>query len=130
MRERHVLVTVTHEKSAARVSYASAGLCTCWLLKCICWLLMYRLIDDDEPRYDVVLHELATSEELEISRVLMYRLIDDDLVVASAEEQENNIRTAIEDDRQQLRNLFIVIHFRSGGSISCLNTQHDTWNSK
>ncbi|KZV55946.1 hypothetical protein F511_10264 [Dorcoceras hygrometricum] len=51
------------------------------------------------------------------------------LVVASAEEQENDIRTAPEDDQQQLRNLFIVIHFRSGGSISCLNIQHDTWNS-
>ncbi|KZV06976.1 hypothetical protein F511_45543 [Dorcoceras hygrometricum] len=51
------------------------------------------------------------------------------LVVASAEEQENDIRTATEDDQQQLRNLFIIIHFRSGGSISCLNTQHDTWNS-
>ncbi|KZV14114.1 hypothetical protein F511_44386 [Dorcoceras hygrometricum] len=43
----------------------------------------------------------------------MYRLVDDDLVVASAEEQENDIRTATEDDQQQLRNLFIVIHFRS-----------------
>ncbi|KZV30772.1 hypothetical protein F511_40698 [Dorcoceras hygrometricum] len=41
----------------------------------------------------------------------------------------NNIRTASEDDEQQLRNLFIVIHPRSGGSISCLNTQRDTWNS-
>ncbi|KZV20579.1 hypothetical protein F511_30922 [Dorcoceras hygrometricum] len=51
------------------------------------------------------------------------------LVIASAEEQENDIRTATEYDQQQLRNLFIVIHFRSGGSISCLNTQHDTWNS-
>ncbi|KZV19728.1 hypothetical protein F511_35374 [Dorcoceras hygrometricum] len=51
------------------------------------------------------------------------------LVVASAEEHENDIRTATEDDQQQLRNLFIVIHFRSGGSISWLNTQHDTWNS-
>ncbi|KZV16749.1 hypothetical protein F511_41645 [Dorcoceras hygrometricum] len=51
------------------------------------------------------------------------------LVVASAEEQENDIRTATEEDQQQLKNLFIVIHFRSDGSISCLNTQHDTWNS-
>ncbi|KZV36294.1 hypothetical protein F511_18709 [Dorcoceras hygrometricum] len=53
------------------------------------------------------------------------------LVVASAEdkEQENDIRTVTEDDQQQLRNLVIVIYFRSGGSISCLNTQHDTWNS-
>ncbi|KZV24590.1 hypothetical protein F511_11827 [Dorcoceras hygrometricum] len=41
----------------------------------------------------------------------------------------NNSRTANEDDEQQLRNLFIVIHLRSGGSISWLNTQHDTWNS-
>ncbi|KZV52643.1 DNA topoisomerase 3-alpha-like [Dorcoceras hygrometricum] len=49
------------------------------------------------------------------------------LVVASAEEQENDIRIATEDDQQQLRNLFIVIHLLSGGSISCLNTQHDTW---
>ncbi|KZV29101.1 Regulator of nonsense transcripts-like protein [Dorcoceras hygrometricum] len=48
------------------------------------------------------------------------------LVVASAEEQENDIRTATEEDQQQFRNLFIVIQFRSGGSISCLNTQHDT----
>ncbi|KZV55992.1 hypothetical protein F511_12050 [Dorcoceras hygrometricum] len=51
------------------------------------------------------------------------------LVVASTEEQENDIRTATKEDQQQLRNLFTVIHFRSGGSISCLNTQHDTWNS-
>ncbi|KZV21994.1 putative prolyl 4-hydroxylase 9 [Dorcoceras hygrometricum] len=51
------------------------------------------------------------------------------LVVASAEEQENDIRTTTEDDQQQLRNLVIVIYFRSGGSISCLNTQHETWNS-
>ncbi|KZV51312.1 hypothetical protein F511_07503 [Dorcoceras hygrometricum] len=51
------------------------------------------------------------------------------LVVAATEEQENDIRTATEEDKQQLRNLFTVIHFRSGGSISCLNTQHDTWNS-
>ncbi|KZV55625.1 hypothetical protein F511_32200 [Dorcoceras hygrometricum] len=51
------------------------------------------------------------------------------LVVASTEEQENDIRTATEEDQQQLRNLVTVIHFRSGGSISCLNTQHDTWNS-
>ncbi|KZV14264.1 dihydrolipoyl dehydrogenase 2, chloroplastic-like [Dorcoceras hygrometricum] len=43
--------------------------------------------------------------------------------------KNNDIRTATEDDQQQLRNLFIVIHLRSGGSISCLNTQHDTWNS-
>ncbi|KZV29100.1 hypothetical protein F511_06595 [Dorcoceras hygrometricum] len=57
---------------------------------------------------------------------LMYRLGIDDLVVASAEEQENDIRTATEEDQQQFRNLFIVIQFRSGGSISCLNTQHDT----
>ncbi|KZV35986.1 hypothetical protein F511_33672 [Dorcoceras hygrometricum] len=55
---------------------------------------------------------------------LMYLL----LVVASAEDQENDIGIATEDDQQQLRNLFIVIHFRNGGSISCLNTQHDTWN--
>ncbi|KZV24688.1 hypothetical protein F511_21897 [Dorcoceras hygrometricum] len=41
-------------------------------------------------------------------------------------EQENDIRTATEEDQQQLRNLFTIIHFRSGGSISCLNTQHDT----
>ncbi|KZV41649.1 hypothetical protein F511_28222 [Dorcoceras hygrometricum] len=41
MRKRHVLVTVTHEESAARVSDAPAGLCTCWLL-------MYQLVDDDE----------------------------------------------------------------------------------
>ncbi|KZT76327.1 hypothetical protein F511_46648 [Dorcoceras hygrometricum] len=33
------------------------------------------------------------------------------LVVASAEEQENDIRTVTEEDQQQLRNLFIVIHF-------------------
>ncbi|KZV37996.1 hypothetical protein F511_23451 [Dorcoceras hygrometricum] len=54
IRKRHVLVTVTNEESAARVSYASAGL-------------------------------------------------------------ENDIRTVTEEDQQQLRNLFIVIQFRSGG---------------
>ncbi|KZV33702.1 hypothetical protein F511_31054 [Dorcoceras hygrometricum] len=85
---------------------------------------------DYEPRYDVV---EQPDEELEISRE----------IVVSADypfkgkmrhrfdyKQENNdIRTATEDDQQQLRNLFIVIHLRSGGSISCLNTQHDTWTS-
>ncbi|KZV44219.1 Vesicle-fusing ATPase family protein [Dorcoceras hygrometricum] len=44
------------------------------------------------------------------------------LVVASAEEQENDIRTATEDDQQQLRNLFIVIHFRSGSEEQGLRT--------
>ncbi|KZV46689.1 hypothetical protein F511_38673 [Dorcoceras hygrometricum] len=51
------------------------------------------------------------------------------LIVASAEEQENDIRIATEEDQQKLRSLFIVIHFQSGGSISYVNTQHDTWNS-
>ncbi|KZV58715.1 hypothetical protein F511_40833 [Dorcoceras hygrometricum] len=32
MRKRHVLVTVTHEESAEIVSYAPAGLCTCWFM--------------------------------------------------------------------------------------------------
>ncbi|KZV20677.1 hypothetical protein F511_25225 [Dorcoceras hygrometricum] len=70
MRKRHVLVTTRgisskrnqqQEESAARVPYASAGLCTCWYL-------MYRLVVDD---------------------------------------------VATEEDQQQLRNLFTVIHFRS-----------------
>ncbi|KZV39522.1 hypothetical protein F511_37263 [Dorcoceras hygrometricum] len=43
--------------------------------------------------------------------------------------KNNDIRTATENDQQQLRNLFIVIHLLSGENISCLNTQHDTWNS-
>ncbi|KZV45065.1 hypothetical protein F511_12663 [Dorcoceras hygrometricum] len=63
----------------------------------------------------------------------MYLLVIDvyllvrELVVASAEEQVNDIRTATKEDQRQLKNLFIVIHFRSGGSISCLNTQHNTY---
>ncbi|KZV18750.1 hypothetical protein F511_28303 [Dorcoceras hygrometricum] len=39
-----------------------------------------------------------------------------ELIVASTDEQENDIRTATEDDQQQLRNLFIFIPFRSGGN--------------
>ncbi|KZV24579.1 hypothetical protein F511_10220 [Dorcoceras hygrometricum] len=36
-----------------RIPYASAGLCTCWFCDVSTGF-------DDEPRYDVVLHELAT----------------------------------------------------------------------
>ncbi|KZV44809.1 hypothetical protein F511_09852 [Dorcoceras hygrometricum] len=151
IRNRHVLITVTNKESAAGVSYASAGLCTCWLSRYTCWFVMYRLVDDDidvtssfclintnQSRsvcgdwFQLVVASAewqesdirtATEEDQQQLRNLFT------LVVASAEWQESDIRTATEEDQQQLRNLFTVIHFRSGGSLSCLNTQHDTWNS-
>ncbi|KZV18053.1 hypothetical protein F511_32359 [Dorcoceras hygrometricum] len=54
---------------------------------------------------------------------------DDSWLLRLLKNKRFDIRTATEDDQQQLKNMFIVIHFRSGGSISCLNTQHGTWNS-